>query len=168
MNPHFKSSFDMTAEERDAAALSKLDPEVVEEITNKINKLYDKLKALDDKSTSDLFRVSEIVDKWGSDQMLKPELKHTNQQNKIVDWMKDHELLKSKEKSIDQVFIEYGAGRAGLSSYIAQRISGENKPDNEVKFVIVDRDTRRRKLDKNFRDEFQTIREKMDIADFDV
>jgi tRNA:m4X modification enzyme len=34
--------------------------------------------------------------------------------------------------------------------------------------VIVDRDTRRRKLDKNFRDEFFTIREKMDIADFDV
>lgn len=78
MNPQFKSSFDLTVEERDAAALSKLDPEIVEEITNKINKLYDKLKALDDKSTSDLFRVSEIVDKWGSDQMLKPELKHTN------------------------------------------------------------------------------------------
>ena len=34
--------------------------------------------------------------------------------------------------------------------------------------MIVDRDTRRRKLDKNFRDEFFTIREKMDIADFDV
>jgi hypothetical protein len=34
--------------------------------------------------------------------------------------------------------------------------------------VIVDRDTRRRKLDKNFRDEYQTQREKMDIADFDL
>jgi hypothetical protein len=55
-----------------------------------------------------------------------------------------------------------------LSSYIAQRLSGENKPDNEVKFLIVDRDTRRRKLDKNFREEFYTVREKMDIADFDL
>ena len=55
-----------------------------------------------------------------------------------------------------------------MSSYIAQRLSGENKPENEVKFVIVDRDTRRRKLDKNFREEFYTVREKMDIADFNV
>ena len=47
-------------------------------------------------------------------------------------------------------YIEYGAGRAGLSSYVAERIDKEKK----AQFIIVDRDTRRRKLDKNFREEF--------------
>ena len=61
MNPHFKSSFDMSVQERDASALSKLNPEVVDEIIDKINTLYEKLKGLKDKTTSDLFRVSEIV-----------------------------------------------------------------------------------------------------------
>jgi hypothetical protein len=61
MNPHFKSSFDMSVQERDAASLSKLKPEVVNEIINKINTLYDKLKEMNDETTSDLFRVSEIV-----------------------------------------------------------------------------------------------------------
>ena len=42
----------------------------------------------------------------------------------------------------------------------------QDQKDNGIKFIIVDRDTRRRKLDKNFRDEFYTVREKMDIADF--
>ena len=75
--------------------------------------------------------------------------------------MHDHNLLKD-----NLVYIEYGAGRAGLSSYVAHRLS-ESKKTND-KFVIVDRDTRRRKLDKNFRDQYYTTREKMDIADFDL
>ena len=36
------------------------------------------------------------------------------------------------------------------------------------KFIIVDRDTRRFKLDKNFREDFDTFREKMDIAHFNL
>lgn len=78
------------------------------------------------------------------------------------------------EKERDAIFIEYGAGRAGLSSFVAERIYGnlESKGDKEaaksIKFIIVDRDTRRRKLDKNFRENFPTFREKMDIADFDL
>ena len=75
--------------------------------------------------------------------------------------MGSHNLLEN-----NLVYIEYGAGRAGLSSYVAQRLKDGEKKD--CKFVIVDRDTRRRKLDKNFRDEYQTQREKMDIADFDL
>ena len=35
-------------------------------------------------------------------------------------------------------------------------------------FLIVDRDTRRYKQDKEFKDFFQTFREKIDIADFDL
>lgn len=53
-----------------------------------------------------------------------------------------------------------------MSSYVAQRLSDLKKKDNQ--FIIVDRDTRRRKLDKNFREEYLTKREKMDIADFDL
>jgi hypothetical protein len=56
---------------------------------------------LDEKSTKDLFRVSEIIEKWGLDKKFQPELKHMNQQNKIVDWMRDHKLLRSSEKNTE-------------------------------------------------------------------
>lgn len=72
-----------------------------------------------------------------------------------------------KEKDIlegEFTFIEYGAGRAGLSSYVADRLEKHSK----AQFIVVDRDTRRRKLDKNFREDFVTYREKMDISDFDL
>jgi len=75
------------------------------------------------------------------------------------------ENAEKKENLADKLFIEYGAGRAGLSSYVADRLE---KGVANFKFIIVDRDTRRRKLDKNFREEFDTFREKMDIADFDL
>ena len=81
--------------------------------------------------------------------------------------MKVHGMLEVKEGA-DRVYIEYGAGRAGLSSYVAERMSGEDGPKDSIKFIIVDRDTRRRKLDKNFREDFLTMREKMDIADFNL
>lgn len=61
-----------------------------------------------------------------------------------------------------------------MSSYVAERISQNLEKSNRkedaknIRFIIVDRDTRRRKLDKNFREEFLTFREKMDIADFDL
>jgi hypothetical protein len=35
-------------------------------------------------------------------------------------------------------------------------------------FLLVDRDRRRFKLDKEFKDEFKSFREKIDIADFDL
>lgn len=84
--------------------------------------------------------------------------------------MHDKRLLSTEEKV--GVFVEYGAGRAGLSSFIADHLStllSEEKIKAEhSKFVIVDRDTRRFKLDKNFKDTFETFREKMDIADFNL
>ncbi len=35
-------------------------------------------------------------------------------------------------------------------------------------FLVVDRDTRRFKLDKEFKDDFKSFREKIDIGDFDL
>lgn len=68
----------------------------------------------------------------------------------------------------DKLYIEYGAGRAGLSSYVADRLSKNQSSNENRKFIIVDRDTRRRKLDRKFKEEFKTFREKMDISDFDL
>lgn len=50
-----------------------------------------------------------------------------------------------------------------MSSYIANKLT-----DERTKFIIVDRDTRKFKLDKHFKDRFLTFREKMDMADFDL
>jgi len=64
------------------------------------------------------------------------------------------------------LYVEYGAGRAGLSSYVAnQLLEFDNK---ESAFLAVDRDTRRFKLDKEFKERFLSFREKMDIAHFDL
>ena len=73
--------------------------------------------------------------------------------------------MHTESNQIDTLFIEYGAGRAGLSSYVAERL---DKSCTNFKFIIVDRDTRRFKLDKNFKEDFLTFREKMDIADFNL
>ena len=82
--------------------------------------------------------------------------------------MKERGVLANEDKNKIRVFVEYGAGRAGLSAYVAERIKQETKNESSHAFIIVDRDTRRNKQDKNFRDTFLTIREKMDIADFDL
>lgn len=37
-----------------------------------------------------------------------------------------------------------------------------------VKFIIVDRDTRRFKKENHFKFQFEAFREKMDISDFDL
>lgn len=83
--------------------------------------------------------------------------------------MDDHGLLEApKDKIQDKLFIEYGAGRAGLSSFVAEKLLSNGAQTDQFKFVIVDRDTRRHKLDKNIRDDYLTLREKMDIADFNL
>ena len=64
------------------------------------------------------------------------------------------------------MYIEYGAGRAGLSSFVAKKLLEIKNKKNM--FILVDRDTRRFKLDKEFKDDFSTFREKLDIADFDI
>jgi tRNA:m4X modification enzyme len=157
MNPSLKSNFTMTDKEKQENTLKNIEPEIIENLITIINSFYTELKNLGDENCSDLFLEPKPED---SDKF-EPELKHMNQQNKIVDWMQGHNLLEN-----DTVYIEYGAGRAGLSSFVAERLKQNSKKN--VKFVIVDRDTRRRKLDKNFRDEFYTVREKMDIADFNL
>ena len=62
--------------------------------------------------------------------------------------------------------MEFGAGRAGLSSYVALKLI-ELKNNANI-FVAIDRDSRRFKLDKLYKDQLTSYREKMDIADFDL
>ena len=64
------------------------------------------------------------------------------------------------------MYVEFGAGRAGLSSYVANKLIQLNNKDNI--FLAIDRDSRRFKLDKEYKEEMLTYREKIDIADFDL
>ena len=82
--------------------------------------------------------------------------------------MEERGVLKNEDGNKLRVFIEYGAGRAGLSAFVADRMKQDNKNESLHAFIIVDREARRYNHDKNFRDRFLTIREKMDIADFDL
>ena len=79
-----------------------------------------------------------------------------------------HELILPKQPSEDDpyLYVEFGAGRAGLSSFVAAKLlSLENKQNV---FIAIDRDSRRFKLDKEFKGLMLTYRERLDIADFNL
>jgi tRNA:m4X modification enzyme len=60
-------------------------------------------------------------------------------------------------------FVEFGAGKAGLSSFIAQ------SAEKESTFLVIEREARRKKKDKDIRAcGFPLARETMDIKDFDL
>ena len=60
-------------------------------------------------------------------------------------------------------FVEYGAGKAGLSSFIGP------KAEKGSTFILIEREARRKKQDKNIRAAgHDTRRETMDIKDFDL
>lgn len=80
--------------------------------------------------------------------------------------MKHELLLKEQPNHTPYVYVEFGAGRAGLSSFVALKlIELENK---ENVFVVIDREARKFKLDKDFKDHMLTYRERLDIVDFDL
>jgi hypothetical protein len=69
------------------------------------------------------------------------------------------------------LYLEFGAGRAGLSLSIAEWLKEcpPQKSDSQPSaFLLIDRDRRRNKLDKLFRENFPIMRERIDIADIDL
>ena len=77
------------------------------------------------------------------------------------------------------IYVEYGAGKAGLSHFVSSRlgIKYNEFPDKALgkqmqkgsRFVVIDRDARRNKKDKFLRASgFECERYRMDIADFDI
>jgi len=82
--------------------------------------------------------------------------------------MCDKKLILEKQPDDKErwVYVEFGAGRAGLSSFVAAKLI-ENDNKSNV-FLAIDRDTRRFKLDKEYKDIMTTFRERLDISDFDL
>lgn len=78
--------------------------------------------------------------------------------------MKQFGLLQF-DAEYDYFFVEYGAGKAGLSQFISRALPQQ---DN-INFLVIDREARRKKKDKEMKQlGFKTYREKMDIADFNL
>ena len=86
-------------------------------------------------------------------------------------------LLKCQaQANVDQnqvIYVEYGAGKAGLSSFVAIKLAEEHETSpfdkNKVSFLVVDRECRRFKKDVKVKHAgFETDRQKIDIADFDL
>jgi len=81
-----------------------------------------------------------------------------------------------KESDSQIIYVEYGAGKGGLSYFVSQRLSEKYKEEgNHIceqknsKFVLIDRDARRNKKDRYMRGlGFHIERYLMDIADFDI
>ena len=68
-----------------------------------------------------------------------PQLKHTNQQTKIVELMRPKQLLRGD-------FVEFGAGKAGLSFSVAEAA------EKGSTFLVIEREARRNKKDKDIRE----------------
>jgi len=71
------------------------------------------------------------------------------------------------------IYVEYGAGKAGLSSYVAIKLAEEHEKrpfeKSKVSFLVVDRESRRFKKDFQVKKAgFGNDRQKVDIADFDL
>ena len=70
--------------------------------------------------------------------------------------MKEKKILKGD-------FVEYGAGKAGLSSFVA------SAAEKGSTFLVIEREARRKKRDKDVRElGFPIARETMDIKDFNL
>ena len=93
--------------------------------------------------------------------------------------MLEGELLGNPDPSTTQtIYVEYGAGKAGLSSFVAAKLAeiregdergGAASSSSQIKFLVIDRDSRRFKKDKQVKGAgFEVERQKFDIADFDL
>jgi tRNA:m4X modification enzyme len=107
------------------------------------------------------------------EQELTDNMKHGNQQTNIVKYMEQTGLLRCVGQPNEQLlYVEYGAGKGGLSHFVSQRLADKYKEegaDSMSKFVLIDRDARRNKKDRYMRASgFETERHMMDIADFDI
>lgn len=71
------------------------------------------------------------------------------------------------------IYIEYGAGKAGLSSFVAAKLADLHTEapfeKSKVLFLVVDRESRRFTKDNQIKKvDFEVERQKVDIADFDL
>ena len=67
------------------------------------------------------------------------------------------------------MYVEFGAGKAGLSSFVAADLHDKKVDPKGQGFLVIEREARRMKLDyKMIGLGFRTVRERMDIADFDL
>ena len=67
--------------------------------------------------------------------------------------MQEVKLLNCEGQEGKVIYAEYGAGKAGLSSYVAQKLAqlhtdGTEFDKSKVLFLVVDRDSRRYTKDK--------------------
>ena len=69
----------------------------------------------------------------------------------------------------NSLFVEFGAGKAGLSSFVAEGLSVKKRDPSGCSFLIIEREPRRMKQDRGITNKgFRTVRERMDIAHFDL
>jgi type I site-specific restriction-modification system R (restriction) subunit len=84
--------------------------------------------------------------------------KHGNQQNNIVAKMCEGYLMNAQALGDKKmIYIEYGAGKAGLSAFVAQKLAKLHTEapfeKSKIMFLVVDRESRRLKKDKLVKDE---------------
>ena len=96
-----------------------------------IEEAYDRLKLTygSEKAFAELFDVDAQMDMWTklneqegrAHKLLTEGMKHGNQQTNIVNKMHEEKLLEAMGDE-EIIYVEYGAGKAGLSSFVAMKL----------------------------------------------
>lgn len=129
----------------------------MDKIIKKVNELFDEFVA---GTIETNFKEHEILaEELANEAYGSEKRKHLLQTSSIIGIMKDQDFLKA-----NTCYIEYGAGKAALTFWLASAI----KTLENAKVLVVDRASHRHKKDNQIRDRDLVERIRADIADLDL
>lgn len=137
--------------------LTEVPQDEMDQIIKKVNELFDEFVA---GTIETNFKEHEILaEELANEAYGSEKRKHLLQTSSIIGIMKDQDFLKA-----NTCYIEYGAGKAALTFWLASAI----KTLVNAKVLVVDRASHRHKKDNQIRDRDLVERIRADIADLDL
>lgn len=138
--------------------LCDVDKEIVDQIVDKIQKLYELHKI--DERIDDLTASHPLLESELNNQEYGYEtLRHLTQTSTILGYLNYYKLFDDYVS-----YVEYGAGKGQVSYWLAQAIA--NYPNSNV--LLIDRASVRHKKDNKLDESHAVQRIRADIADFDI
>lgn len=138
--------------------LSEIDIETIDQITEKVNKIYTEQNidvSLEELRLNHMLLADELTNKnHGSETR-----KHLIQISAILGYLEHYKLLRD-----NTTYIEYGAGKGQVACYLAEAIA--NLKESSV--LLIDRASLRHKKDNKLNDSYAVHRIRADITDFDM
>lgn len=143
--------------------LADIDADTIDKIIEKINRLY-AMHNIDEKIVELTVTHPLLESELANDAYGHETLRHLIQTSTILGYLNHFQLFDDHTS-----YVEYGAGRGGLSYWLAKAIK-TNYPNSNSNVLLIDRTAVRYKKDNKLNeDESHAVqRVRADIADFDI